>query len=102
MAIDAPFARHKEREIKAHQGKVGYATSTSRVMAFFGVVCPAIYCPVRSLHESGGVLQHGPACMQVYCLGWDCEGQKLASASIDKTVRVWNVEARHKVLVHEQ
>ena len=36
--------------------------------------------------------------MQVYCLGWDCEGQKLASASIDKTVRVWNIEHRHKVL----
>jgi len=47
------------------------------------------------------MLQHGPACKQVYCLGWDCEGQKLASASIDKTVRVWNIEARHKVLFHE-
>lgn len=34
--------------------------------------------------------------MQVYCLDWDCEGQRLASASIDKTVRVWNVEHRYK------
>ena len=34
--------------------------------------------------------------MQVYCVDWDCEGQRLASASIDKTVRVWNVEHRHK------
>ena len=43
MAIDAPFARHKEREIKAHQGKVGYATSTFRAAASLGVFCIVIH-----------------------------------------------------------
>ena len=34
---------------------------------------------------------------KVYCLDWSCNGKKLATGSNDQTVRVWSVDAKHKV-----
>lgn len=98
MAIDATFARHKEREIKAHQGKVGFTPYS--VPGDGQLQHIAMQFRVSALVRSARpwLVQRVCTCMQVYCLGWDCEGQKLASASADKTVRVWNIEHRHKVL----
>ena len=34
---------------------------------------------------------------KVYCLDWSCNGKKLATGSNDQTVRVWNIDAKHRV-----
>lgn len=34
---------------------------------------------------------------KVYCLDWNCGGKKLATGSNDQSVRVWSIDAKHKV-----
>ena len=34
---------------------------------------------------------------KVYCLDWNCSGKKLATGSNDQSVRVWNIDAKHRV-----
>lgn len=86
---EAPITQWEHRSVRVHRRKVRAACRLRCLLPLFAACfarMPALCCLEQNIPA---VLPF----LQVFTLGWNSEGKRLASGSVDQTVRITRVDA---------